>query len=974
MNGYKNLLERLEKLKENIAIFQKVVLHAHSPDSYDYAQIIKRKEKMVFDTRDKNIIENIFLEEIKSINIDMLAITDHMKCDFSCRLSQLAKKSNKCILPGMEINFQPSPPLDTFKLHIIAIFPEDYTLEQICKILPKDIPDEKNRTGRELIKGSDLTVFIKTIHDFGGLCIAAHIDNESGVRKAFRQLGKDGIVLYSTEGESSKEEDRQISGKFKDWILTSGFDAIEVAKETDKEHYRWISEIAGKKVSIPVLLSTNAHNAQDIANENRVTHIKMTSICFEGLKQALQFPDTRIRFPGDVPIPPSPIILGLEIIASDEKGFFKTLRISFSDNLTCLIGPRGSGKSTIIEALRYAFGYNRTLHEIEQPSADLANKVKGLQEATLTNCVIRVVYCVKDRENHILEATYDQKQDYTTRVFTINGDEREVHDVETSGLYPMRLFGWSEIETLGREAHRQRDLIDRLIPGINVKLEQLSDFRSSLADKRRNIETLVSNLSNTILRNNGEIKRYKEYKADFDLLNTPVVQQLFLEIDTAKTKEKILSELKNKTQERIDSLLNTMKTELFEGLDELLIDPSETLKNWWSETKLELKIPDIEADVRKKTNQAVDLLKDLVHEVDINIQKLKEIIQKKETEIREKVSDETAKQVAAERRRIAEERLQRVQELKRDYKKIWEQFEDNIKNWMEIAKKLADLSDEISDKRARRKEEIESRLNQFGTQEMKISLRFKSGGDRINFENYLRDSGFLNRDLHGNYKANKWPEKISSNYTPIELAKAILLKKPHQINKSTSLMVKLLLDNDIEKRLIDTLFPFSHDDDADIPIVDSKKLDKILEMAEVVWNDEEGILLNNRPVENLSPGQRSSAMLPLIALSEDAPLVIDQPEDNLDNRLVGKMLVDILTDLKEKRQIIVATHNPNIVVSGDAEQVIVLDALSDSEGICTQSGSIDNKEIIKSILEIMEGGKDAFIARQHRYGLSNSSI
>lgn len=139
-------------------------------------------------------------------------------------------------------------------------------------------------------------------------------------------------------------------------------------------------------------------------------------------------------------------------------------------------------------------------------------------------------------------------------------------------------------------------------------------------------------------------------------------------------------------------------------------------------------------------------------------------------------------------------------------------------------------------------------------------------------------------------------------------------------------------------------------------------------MAEVEWDDEEGILLNGRAVQKLSPGQRSSAMLPLIALVEDAPLIIDQPEDNLDNRLVGRMLVDILANLKEKRQIIVATHNPNIVVSGDAEQVIVLNAISISEGECEHSGSIDNDVIVKSILELMEGGKEAFLIRSRRYG------
>jgi ABC-type lipoprotein export system ATPase subunit len=108
--------------------------------------------------------------------------------------------------------------------------------------------------------------------------------------------------------------------------------------------------------------------------------------------------------------------------------------------------------------------------------------------------------------------------------------------------------------------------------------------------------------------------------------------------------------------------------------------------------------------------------------------------------------------------------------------------------------------------------------------------------------------------------------------------------------------------------------------------------------------------------------------LPLVALVEDAPLIVDQPEDNLDNRLVGKMLVDILTSLKEKRQIIVATHNPNIVVSGDAEQVIVLDAISVHEGKCVESGSVDNQEIVKSIIDLMEGGREAFLVRSKRYG------
>jgi len=97
-------------------------------------------------------------------------------------------------------------------------------------------------------------------------------------------------------------------------------------------------------------------------------------------------------------------------------------------------------------------------------------------------------------------------------------------------------------------------------------------------------------------------------------------------------------------------------------------------------------------------------------------------------------------------------------------------------------------------------------------------------------------------------------------------------------------------------------------------------------------------------------------------------LVIDQPEDNLDNRLVGNVLVNILAELKEQRQMLVCTHNPNIVVSGDAEQVVVLDALSEKSGEKKASGSIDNSDIVEHVISLMEGGREAFIARHKRYG------
>lgn len=150
---------------------------------------------------------------------------------------------------------------------------------------------------------------------------------------------------------------------------------------------------------------------------------------------------------------------------------------------------------------------------------------------------------------------------------------------------------------------------------------------------------------------------------------------------------------------------------------------------------------------------------------------------------------------------------------------------------------------------------------------------------------------------------------------------------------------------------------------------EGKCLEAILKLQEAAWDDYEAILLNGGPVNEKSPGQRSSAMLPLIALAETTPLVIDQPEDNLDKRLVGTVLQAVLAELKEKRQIIVCTHDPNILVGGDAEQVVVLEAESDRRTIVKSHGSIDNPDIITTVIDLLEGGAEAFENRRRRYEL-----
>ena len=118
-------------------------------------------------------------------------------------------------------------------------------------------------------------------------------------------------------------------------------------------------------------------------------------------------------------------------------------------------------------------------------------------------------------------------------------------------------------------------------------------------------------------------------------------------------------------------------------------------------------------------------------------------------------------------------------------------------------------------------------------------------------------------------------------------------------------------------------------------------------------------------LEHGSAGQKSAAILAFLLAYGTDPLVLDQPEDDLDNSLIMELVVKQLHLNKIRRQLIVATHNPNIVVNGDSEQVCVMKFAGGLIGIQEQD-SLDDSSIRQSVCEIMEGGEEAFKKRFER--------
>lgn len=124
-----------------------------------------------------------------------------------------------------------------------------------------------------------------------------------------------------------------------------------------------------------------------------------------------------------------------------------------------------------------------------------------------------------------------------------------------------------------------------------------------------------------------------------------------------------------------------------------------------------------------------------------------------------------------------------------------------------------------------------------------------------------------------------------------------------------------------------------------------------------------------RRLEDLSKGQRATALLLLLLGASTSPLVIDQPEDDLDNRFVYDGVVTRLRALKGTRQIIVSTHNANVPVLGDAELVVALEGDGHKGWAAVDGiGSLDTQSVREYAEDLLEGGREAFSARQHLYG------
>ena len=200
---------------------------------------------------------------------------------------------------------------------------------------------------------------------------------------------------------------------------------------------------------------------------------------------------------------------------------------------------------------------------------------------------------------------------------------------------------------------------------------------------------------------------------------------------------------------------------------------------------------------------------------------------------------------------------------------------------------------------------------------------------------------------HSQMQYAKVVERIISRIPPPEFARLV------QNGQVDELMEKLEIDRERANKIIAQLqntreiFYLEMVELYDLPLIELKDGSEY------------------KAADKLSTGQKCTTILPILLLESVKPLLIDQPEDNLDNAFVYDTVVKSIRTVKTNRQLIFVTHNPNIPVLGDAEKVIVLKSNGQNGGVISE-GNVD--EVKVEIETILEGGKDAFEERSRRYG------
>ena len=919
--------------------------------------------------------------------MDVIALTDHNSVDgyrfLSPYFGDADERSTPVILPGVEFSVGGERPI-----HILVIFEANTDPNHIDSAIShvfgaSDRFDPKS--GVPLSTGRSVLGFLDGLYAYcqpqNGqrrmkfLVIPAHADSGKGLANellgATFNLG-DATSLWDEmkghlreqvisrrdwHGFQTNRQFEDLPPAFQDllcqWVAQRRFEEWDTLTDTQKDQIRSAKHW-------PLIQCSDPHNYKTVGR--KFTWMKMATPDVEGIRLALLDPQSRLRRMDEGP--PRCNYPRIERLTIKGTDFYDEVSIPFNQCLTTFIGGRGSGKSTILEYLRYVL--DRARHEglpkdssaIPRNAAasvleEKANRDFGDTKGTLLpDHTISVDLVVADKRYRVTRSANG-----ITVTQRTNGDSYQTAFLDTRSLIAPRILSQRQIADIARNPTAQRAELDALIdPAVLsdidderktliVELERLQNVRTRLTEKSQAIPSVVTNL--------------RTVSDQIDFLKSEGREEVLADYETFERQRNWLDQQRTSLKNVAARIEEEAKSIEEEEKESRAPKSTASTPSWIERVadRIGATYKAAAAALREQASLLRDREKEIANEQSTSWQSGYDKARSAYVALVEEMSSRNIELAQHERLLQRKAQLEREVDSLQSVDKEIESIEAKL---LETQRRLATCHDTRANNRKQLAQVLEER-------DADVRLEIHPFADRSDFEErrdqWFGGSGLREQDWHvlcdyvfdqGGYVPDRIAALARAMRKDIELADT-----ESNLQQSNSSLAHLLTD---EGRLTRTIFTALTRKDR-IHIEEMERfLPEDLVLAKVRSPD--GTF---KSIEAGSVGEKSTAILSLLLSAGDHPILIDQPEDDLDNRYVYNVVVDLLRRQKFSRQVIIATHNANIPVNGDAELIVAL-ATEKRLGTVCASGSIDTIQMKQLVSEIMEGSEEAFRLRRERYG------
>ncbi len=908
--------------------------HTHTPASMDYGKGPDHEALKQTSPKD-------WLLDFMRAKIDCVAITDHntgawvdgLKEAYSSLADERPREFHPLFLfPGVEITMNGGA-------HMLAILDSTKSESDIDALLGAVGFPSANRGTSDACSEKSPQEVARIIRAHEGLAIPAHADLEKGVLRSLQ-----GVTLQAllTDGNLAAIE-----------LVDTEFDKPAIYEQS--------------RVELADVIGSDCHRRSGAAGQrfpgSHFTWIKMGPPALDGLRLALMDGCPLSVQRHDSVLDPNAfshlVVEGLAIKEAQYAGRPTPLHVGFSPWMSTLIGGRGTGKSTVIEMLRMCLRRDNEIPVDLRREFDNFASVptrRGGRGALTENAVV-VASLLKDGRR--LRVSWRQSGEGPAIEQEAENGEWGVSPGEVAERFPIRVLSQKQVFALANDPNALLQLVDDAPEvdrrGRNANWNETTARYLRLRSQARELAARLEERA----RLEGQLADTKRQLAVFEegghrdllLRYQRLTRQRQILLDRAQELESGVSLIRKAGEDVAPSDVPSPEFEDSEASSSdasgLALLESAASKQRAVSTVLRERATEFE-DFRKKWLRNVG-----ASEWKTDRDRTAAQYEALETRLRsEGVSDPSAYGSLVRKRRLLEKQLADLEATERRRTKLEEQAGRALRDLEEQRRQLSEariafLSTVVGENRF-----VRIDVTVFGESARAAEQSFR---DCLGRQDGAFGDAILNEEQNSGVLAELYAD------LPEELPErsAEFCHRVRQLKDALTATRRGGAGTPGRKRFEDYVRQMR-----------PEQMDRLY-----VWWPEDGLRMHYKesttgrfvPLTRGSPGQKSAAVLAFLLSHGAEPIVLDQPEDDLDNHLIYDLIVQQLRENKTRRQVIVATHNPNIVVNGDAEQVIAMDHLGGQCIVAPEgTGTLSDIGVREEVCRVMEGGRRAFERRYRR--------